>query len=110
MKKINFKFIGILLLVILALGSCKKWIDPNVNTSPDSPPDVDMSVLLAYSEVNKAYNTIGGNDIARVTRFLLPEFPAQDRDTDRPEHSEPHNHRQDFHGLPRRSMPVSAPV
>ena len=71
MKKINFKFIGILLLVILALGSCKKWIDPNVNTSPDSPPDVDMSVLLAYSEVNMAYNTIGGNDIARVTAIWM---------------------------------------
>ncbi|MCX6245673.1 MAG: SusD/RagB family nutrient-binding outer membrane lipoprotein [Bacteroidetes bacterium] len=71
MKKINFKFIGILLLVILALGSCKKWIDPNVNTYKDSPPDVDMSVLLAYAETNMAYNTIGGNDNARVVSMWM---------------------------------------
>jgi hypothetical protein len=71
MKKINFKFIGILLLVILALGSCKKWIDPNVNTYKDSPPDVDMSVLLAYAETDMAYNTVGGNDMARVVSLWM---------------------------------------
>src|ERR1700738_4592340 len=51
-----------------------------------------------------------GNNVARVTGFLLPEFPAQDRETDRPQHDEAQNHRQDFHWLPRLSMPVSAPV
>src|SRR5450631_3657569 len=51
-----------------------------------------------------------GNNVARVTGILLPEFPAQDRETDRPEHHEAQNHRQDFHWLPRLSMPVSATV
>src|SRR4249920_2128124 len=45
-----------------------------------------------------------GNNVARVTGFLLPEFPAQDRETDRPEHDEAQNHRQDCHWLPRLSM------
>jgi hypothetical protein len=71
MKNINFKFLGILLLVVLTLGSCKKWIDPNVNVNPDAPPDVDMSVILAYAEVNMAYNTVGGNDLARVTSMWM---------------------------------------
>src|ERR1700730_16705930 len=40
------------------------------------------------------------NNVARVTGFLLPEFPAQDGETDRPEHHEAQNHRQDFYWLP----------
>ncbi|MCX6247768.1 MAG: SusD/RagB family nutrient-binding outer membrane lipoprotein [Bacteroidetes bacterium] len=71
MKNINFKFIGILLLVVLALGSCKKWIDPNVNISPDAPPEADISTILSYAEVNMAYNTVGGNDLARVTAIWM---------------------------------------
>src|ERR1700730_1240703 len=51
-----------------------------------------------------------GNYVAGVTGFLLPEFPAQDPKTDGPEHDEAQNHRQDFHWLPRLSMPGSAPV
>src|ERR1700730_10824460 len=51
-----------------------------------------------------------GYNVARVTGFLLPEFPAHDRETDRPVHEEAQNHRQDFHWLPRLSMPVSAPA
>src|ERR1700738_2158694 len=51
-----------------------------------------------------------GNNVAGVTGFLLPEFPAQDRETNRPVHDEAQNHRQDFHWLPWTSMPVSAPV
>jgi hypothetical protein len=71
MKKINFKFIGVLLLAVLALGSCKKWIDPNVNVNPDAPTDVDMSLILPYAETNMAYTTVGGNDIARVTGIWM---------------------------------------
>src|SRR6202035_1347638 len=51
-----------------------------------------------------------GNNVTGVTRFLLPEFPAQDRETDGPVHDEAQNHRQDFHWLPRLSVPVSAPA
>jgi len=71
MKKINFKLIGVLMLVLLGFGSCKKWIDTDINTTPNSPPDADMSTILSYAETNMAYNTIGGNDISRVTSIWM---------------------------------------
>ena len=71
MKNINIKFIGVFLLMILVLGSCKKWIDTDINTNPDAPKDVPMSSLLPTIEVNMGYNTVGGNDNVRVTSMWL---------------------------------------
>jgi hypothetical protein len=67
MKNIRFKFIGVLLLMVLVLGSCKKWIDTSMNANPDAPKDVPMSSLLPAIEANMAYTLIGGNDYSRVT-------------------------------------------
>jgi len=67
MKNIRFKFIGVLLLMALVLGSCKKWIDTSMNTNPDAPADVPMSSLVPAIEANMAYTLIGGNDYTRVT-------------------------------------------
>ena len=67
MKNIQFKFIGVLLLVALVLGSCKKWIDTGINTNPDAPVDVPMSSLVPAIEANMAYTLIGGNDYTLVT-------------------------------------------
>ena len=67
MKKIRFKYIGVLLLVALALGSCKKWINTDINNNPDAPSDVPMSSLVPAIEANMAYTLIGGNDYSRVT-------------------------------------------
>jgi hypothetical protein len=67
MKNIRFKFIGVLLLMALVLGSCKKWIDTNMNANPDAPKDVPMSSLVPAIEANMAYTLIGGNDYSRVT-------------------------------------------
>jgi len=67
MKNIRFKFIGVLLLVALVLGSCKKWIDTGINVNPDAPSDVPMSSLVPAIEANMAYTLIGGNDYTRVT-------------------------------------------
>jgi hypothetical protein len=67
MKNIRFKYIGVLLLLVLVLGSCKKWIDTGLNVNPDAPSDVPMSSLVPAIEANMAYTTIDGNDYSRVT-------------------------------------------
>jgi hypothetical protein len=67
MKNIRFRFIGVLLLMILVLGSCKKWIDTGINDNPNTPVDVPMSSLLPAIQANMAYTIIDGNDYSRVT-------------------------------------------
>ena len=74
MKNINIKLIGLIFLMALALGSCKDWIDTNINKNPDLPADVPMSSILTGVQANMAYNTIGGNDIARVTAIWMQYF------------------------------------
>lgn len=74
MKNIRFKFIGVLILVVLVLGSCKKWIDTGINVNPDAPTDVPMKSLLPAIESNMAYNTVGGNDGPRLTSIWMQYF------------------------------------
>lgn len=74
MKKINIKLIGLVLLMVLALGSCKNWIDTNLNKNPDQPTDSPMSSILTGVQANMGYNTIGGNDLCRVTSIWMQYF------------------------------------
>jgi hypothetical protein len=74
MKNITFRFIGVLLLVALVFGSCKKWIDTGINVNPDAPKDVPMSSLVPAIEANMAYTLIGGNDYSRVTSQWVQYF------------------------------------
>jgi len=74
MKKINIKLIGLVLLMVLALGSCKNWIDTNLNKNPELPADVPMSSILTGVQANMGYNTIGGNDLCRVTSIWMQYF------------------------------------
>ncbi|MCX6281080.1 MAG: SusD/RagB family nutrient-binding outer membrane lipoprotein [Bacteroidetes bacterium] len=74
MKNINIKFIGLVFMMALALGSCKKWINTDLNVNPDAPSDVPMSSILTGVQANMAYNTIGGNDLCRVTSIWLQYF------------------------------------
>jgi len=79
MKNIRFKFIGVLLLMALIFGSCKKWIDTGINTNPDAPADVPMSSLLPAVEANMAYNLIGSNDYSRVTSEWMQYYQGVGR-------------------------------
>lgn len=74
MKNIRFKFIGVLLLLALVLGSCKKWIDTKMNVNPDAPKDVPMASLVPAIEASMAYTLIGGNDYSRVTSQWMQYF------------------------------------
>ncbi|MDP4281861.1 MAG: SusD/RagB family nutrient-binding outer membrane lipoprotein [Bacteroidota bacterium] len=79
MKNIKFKFIGVLILAVLVLGSCKKWIDTGINVNPDAPTDVPMSSLLPAIQANMAYNLQGGNDLTRVTSIWMQYFQGVGR-------------------------------
>jgi len=74
MKKINIKLIGMVFLMALALGSCKKWINTDLNVNPDQPTDVPMGSILTGVEANMGYNTIGGTDICVVTSMWMQYF------------------------------------
>ena len=71
MKKINIKIIGVFVVAALIFSACEKWIDTEINVNPDAPTDVPMSTILPAIQVNMAYNTVGGNDISRITAIWL---------------------------------------
>lgn len=79
MKKIDIKIIGVFLLMVLVLGSCKKWIDTEININPDAPQDAPMYTILSSAQVTMGFNTVGGNDICRVTAFWMQYFQGLDR-------------------------------
>jgi hypothetical protein len=56
------KILIITLFFAVITGSCKKWIDPELNVDPNNPADVHMAQLLAPVEVNLAYITGGEID------------------------------------------------
>ena len=61
MKKI---VVSVLLFTVVFI-SCKKWIDPSMNTSPNNPTDIAMAQLVAPIEANLAYDV--GGELARYT-------------------------------------------
>lgn len=74
-KYINkfFKIAGILTFSALVLASCDKWIDTEINTDPDAPADVPMSLMLPAIEQAVGYN-LGGNDFVRTTNIWMQQF------------------------------------
>lgn len=77
MKKINFRNIGILLAVIMLLNSCDKWIDPEINVSPNSPADVPLNMLLPSSQAGIAY--VFGGDHSRMSGMWMQHLSGVDR-------------------------------
>jgi len=71
MKNINIKLVGVFVLIILTLGSCKKWINTDLNVNPDAPTDAPMATILTTAEVNMGFVTVGGNDYARITSIWV---------------------------------------
>ncbi|MFH1160723.1 MAG: SusD/RagB family nutrient-binding outer membrane lipoprotein [bacterium] len=71
MKKVNIKIFGVFVLAALIFTACDKWIDTDININPDAPSDVPIGTILPAVQANMAYNTVGGNDICRVTGIWL---------------------------------------
>jgi hypothetical protein len=56
-----------ILLIMMLLSSCEKWIDPKMNVDPNNPTEVAMAQLVAPIEANLAY-VVGGE----LARFICP--------------------------------------
>ncbi len=70
MKKF-IKNIGLLFLMVLVLGSCSKWIDPDLNINPDEPDEVTMVTLMPVIQARMAFTIVGGNDMTRTQSIWL---------------------------------------
>jgi len=79
MKKINIKILGMFVFTALILTSCEKWINTDINVNPDAPTNVPISTILPAIQANMGYNTIGGNDLCRITSIWLQQLEGIDR-------------------------------
>ncbi|MBN2820836.1 MAG: SusD/RagB family nutrient-binding outer membrane lipoprotein [Bacteroidales bacterium] len=68
-----FKVLGLAFVFVLILSSCSKWIDTKINTDPDSPADVPMSLMVPAIQQSLGYN-MAGNDDVRVTNMWMQQF------------------------------------
>jgi hypothetical protein len=60
MKKYNIILAVLLVGLIIITGSCKKWIDPDINTDPNKPTDVTVNAILPAAQAGMGY-TAGGD-------------------------------------------------
>lgn len=73
MKRL-IKYTGILILTALMLGSCNKWIDPEINIDPDNPAEVSLATLMPAIQARLAFNAVGGNDIVRTQAIWIQQL------------------------------------
>jgi hypothetical protein len=52
--------LGIVAVLIVMTVSCKKWIDPDINTDPSKPTDVNVNAILPIATAGMGY-TAGGD-------------------------------------------------
>ena len=77
MKRIHKIFATISLALVLILGSCEKWIDPEYNTSPNSPGDVPINLLLPSASAALSYVYMG--DYSRFASIWMQQLSGVDR-------------------------------
>ena len=77
-KNISKLKIAIVLIFAVFLTSCDKWIDTDINISPNSPSDVPMKLLLPNIQANIAYS-LEGNDIVRPANIWLQYYNGNAR-------------------------------
>jgi len=68
--KLNLAFI---LFFAVLFSSCEKWIDTDINISPNDPNDVPMKLLIPSIQANMAFS-LEGNDIVRPTNIWLQYY------------------------------------
>ncbi len=69
---------AILVILIATIGSCKKWIDPNINKDPDSVVDVPYNLLLPGIQASMGY-VLGGMDVRGITGMWVQHISGQAR-------------------------------
>jgi len=77
-KFYRINVIALMIITSLFLGSCEKWIDPEINENPDAATDVPMSQLLPAIQLDMAY-VVGGADMAGYTSVWMQYIEGSDR-------------------------------
>ena len=72
------KLLSILFVTAILFTSCEEWIDPEINTDPDSPKDVAIDALLPAIEGSFAYY-YGGIDIVGIQSVWMQQLRGADR-------------------------------
>jgi hypothetical protein len=67
------------LMLILILPGCQKWIDPEINLNPSQPADVTMETLLPFIEADIAFKMAGGMEIILAQSILIQQLDGVDR-------------------------------
>jgi hypothetical protein len=71
------KKIGLFFLLAAMISSCDKWIDTDINVSPNNPADVTLALLLPSTQSAIAY-TYGG-DMTRYQSMWMQHLSGVDR-------------------------------
>ncbi len=61
-----------ILMTVLVITSCKKWIDPQINVDPNKPADVPLALLLPGVEAGTGYAM--GGDLMRPACQWMQQF------------------------------------
>jgi len=77
--KTSFKYWIASLMLILINHSCEKWIDPGINTDPNSPADVGMESLVPFIEADIAFKMLGSIEITGYQSIWLQQLDGIDR-------------------------------
>ena len=77
MKRIHKIFTTASLVLVLLLGSCEKWIDPDYNTNPNSPGDVPLNLILPSASSSLAYVYMG--DYSRFASIWMQHLSGVER-------------------------------
>ena len=75
MKKINYRLSVFLLLGVITIVSCKKYLD--INTDPDNivSTNAPLPQLLTSAQVNVAFE--GGSDLYRYSNIISQKVSGQ---------------------------------
>lgn len=71
------KKVSLFLLLAVMITGCKKWIDTDINTSPNNPSDVTINLLLPSMQGALGY-VIGG-DHSRTSAMWMQHLSGVDR-------------------------------
>ncbi|TAL70659.1 MAG: SusD/RagB family nutrient-binding outer membrane lipoprotein [Bacteroidetes bacterium] len=71
------KLYSLLIISIIFLASCGKWIDTGLNTDPTLPNDATLNVLLPTLQAGTAY--VLGGDIDRFTALFTQHITGTSR-------------------------------
>ena len=78
MNKTIKYFSTFLMAAVLLFTSCEKWIDPDINISPNSPSDVPLYLILPAIQDRTAY-TYGGRDVVGCSNMWAQIYSGKSR-------------------------------